>query len=116
MNIEEQEIVPRGVCPACCKPIDRHKIIIVREFPCPHCHHHVGTSKFFRIVMDSTTISLAVITALLSGLSLIAGIVVGVVLWFVFNFFYVWVASIIRPRLELFRGKAEDFQTLNLGK
>ena len=116
MNIEEHELVPRGVCPACFKPIDRYKIIIVKEFPCPHCHQLVGTSILFRVFKRLLTTGLAATSAFFFGLPFIASIVVGVVLWFVLNFFYVWVVSIVRPRLELFRGKAEDFQTLNLGK
>ena len=113
------ESIPRGVCPACFKPIDRLTIIakIAKEFPCPHCHTLVVASTSYRVVKDFITMGSATVACFHTGWPIFAIIVRWIVLWFVFNFFYVWIASIIfLPRLKLFnkRKKDDEFQTLGL--
>ena len=114
MNGNDVGSIPRGVCPACLKPIHRHKIIIVKQFPCPLCGQMVITSILFRVSRRVTIIGLATVLVLMIALPLVERIILWVALWLIFNFLYVWIASLVRPRLELYR-KTEDFQTLDLG-
>jgi hypothetical protein len=109
--------MPRGVCPACLKPIDRYKMLLVKEFPCPHCQQLIGTSLRFRVLMRLTTIGLATVVVFNDGLSFTANIIAWIVWWFIFNLTYIWLASILHlPRLELFRKKSDEFESLNLTK
>jgi hypothetical protein len=96
--------VPRGACPACLKPIDRKKMKVSKEFPCPHCHQLVRTSAPFRIFMSLFAIGLATVAVFRNGLPLAANVVLWIAWWFLFTFLYIWMASIVRrPQLELFR-------------
>jgi len=115
MNGDDVQSIPRGVCPAWLNPIHRHKIIIVKQFPCPHCGQMVITPVFFRVSRRVTVIGLATVIVLMISLTLVERMILWVALWLVLNFLYVWIVSLVRPKLELFR-KTEDFQTLDLGR
>lgn len=109
--------VPRGVCPACLKPIDRRTMAVSKEFPCPNCQQLVRTTTLFRLFMRGISIGLATAVSFLSGLSLFGKIIAWIVSWFLFNCLYIWMASIVvLPRLELFRKKVGEFQSLDLTK
>ena len=99
----------------CLNPIDRYKIIVVKEFACPHCQKLVTTSIRFRAFMRLTVVGLATVAVFYSRLPLVLSIVEWVTLWFLLNFLFVWTVSVVRPRLEPFH-KKEDFQSLDLGK
>jgi len=107
----------RGECPACFKLIDRNKMEISREFPCPNCQQLVRTTTRFRLFMRITSIGLATVVCFLTGLPLFGNIIAWVVSWFLFNCLYIWIASIVvLPQLELFRRKEGEFQSLDLTK
>src|SRR5271156_5443607 len=108
LSYSNTKVLPRGSCPACLKPIDRNKMEVSKEFPCPHCQRLVRTTTLFRVCMNVVSIGLATVVSFCSGWPLFGKIIAWPVSWFIFTCLYIWIASIVRlPRLILSRKREE---------
>jgi len=97
--------------------IARKQLKVAKVFKCPHCQQPVRTSKLFRTLLYLTCYGIPTIIVFSSDRSLFAGIVLWLVLAFGFAMVFISIATAIRlPHLELFRGRNDEFQYLDLRK
>lgn len=114
-----QDLVSRGVCPACLTPIPLKVIAtkITQQFTCPHCHKPVETSPAFRTFVYIACFGFPTATVYCVDLSLIASVILWPVLVFACSIIYIQIViRVCPPRLRGSQKGDDDFQTLDLGK
>lgn len=111
------EALPRGVCPECLRSIAIERINVLRVFKCPYCGQPVRAGKVFRMLIYIVFYALPTVVLYHSHLPIFLRVLAWFVLAFAFSVLYIFVCKrLFVLRLERFSNKAEEFQSLGLGK